>query len=127
MHYYDLSQQVSMRELCSWLNNQARGLKDVDIVKELVRIDKGYYTDAGLLMIEHIAHAARLNYHKDTHSLSPSAVEVLAAADEYGDQDDSFGIGKPGRRSTKGWEPDVPDPSVDLMKSIKDVCDRSRL
>ncbi len=110
-----------------WLNNQARGLKDIDIVRELIRINKGHYTDAGLLMIEHIAHAAGVRYNKDDHTLSHLGEKIGGFMDEGDDQDDSFGIGKPGRRSTKGWEPDVPDPSVDLMKSIKDVCDRSRL
>lgn len=36
--------------------------------------------------------------------------------------EDSFGIGAPA--APKQWEPDVPDPSVDLMKSIRDACTR---
>ena len=37
---------------------------------------------------------------------------------------DTFGIGQPNRKSTKEWEPDTPDPDVDLMKSIRDACTR---
>lgn len=37
---------------------------------------------------------------------------------------DTFGIGQPNRKSTAEWEPDVPDPDVDLMKSIRDACTR---
>lgn len=37
---------------------------------------------------------------------------------------DTFGIGQPNRKSTAEWEPDVPDPAVDLMKSIRDACTR---
>ncbi|AAM28355.1 hypothetical protein [Vibrio phage VpV262] len=40
------------------------------------------------------------------------------------DEADSFGIGQPNRKSTKQWEPDTPDPDVDLMKSIRDACHR---
>lgn len=37
---------------------------------------------------------------------------------------DTFGIGQPNRKSTAEWEPDVPEPDVDLMKSIRDACTR---
>jgi hypothetical protein len=37
---------------------------------------------------------------------------------------DTYGIGQPNRKSTKEWEPDTPDPDVDLMKSIRDACTR---
>jgi len=37
---------------------------------------------------------------------------------------DTYGIGQPNRKSTNEWEPDVPDPDVDLMKSIRDACTR---
>lgn len=40
------------------------------------------------------------------------------------DEADTFGIGQPNRKSTKEWEPDVPDPDMDLMKSIRDACTR---
>lgn len=36
--------------------------------------------------------------------------------------EDSFGIGVPA--APKQWEPDVPDPEVDIMKSIRDACTR---
>ncbi|MFG1501694.1 hypothetical protein ABMA70_15920 [Halobacteriovorax sp. XZX-3] len=39
-------------------------------------------------------------------------------------ESDTFGIGQPNRKSTKQWEPDTPDPDVDLMKSIRDACHR---
>lgn len=48
-----------------------------------------------------------------------------AADENYAlDTGDTFGIGQPNRKSTKEWEPDTPDPDVDLMKSIRDACTR---
>ncbi|MFG1501707.1 hypothetical protein ABMA70_15985 [Halobacteriovorax sp. XZX-3] len=39
-------------------------------------------------------------------------------------ESDTWGIGNKPHAKVKQWEPDTPDPDVDLMKSIRDACSR---
>lgn len=55
---------------------------------------------------------------------TPADDAVVDEMEAILDTMDTYGIGQPNRKSTNEWEPDVPDPDVDLMKSIRDACTR---
>lgn len=61
------------------------------------------------------------------HCFLFGGVDLYVPTDEELEYGDSFGIGNGSTKKKKEWVPDVPKPGLDLMKSIHDICDRSRL
>lgn len=117
--------------LVVWINQVANTetVKDLDVATWLVRnLDDSQLLYEGTSLIAKLCVETGHKYSIIHHAITdPSDAFVDDEwCDDHNDQD-TFGIGKPGAKSTKGWEPDVPDPSVDLMKSIRDISDRSRL
>lgn len=62
------------------------------------------------------------------YSPAPDPSDDDSASDENyaldADAPDTWGIGNKPHAKVKQWEPDTPDPDVDLMKSIRDACHR---
>lgn len=133
---------ISLKEtdanaLVVWLNQIAKdpSAKSLDIAEWIVRnVVESSLNFEGANLVRKLCEAEGATYNMTAHAIAyPGGTAPPSNAyvddewcDDHNDQD-TFGIGKPGTKSTKSWEPDVPDPSVDLMKSIRDISDRSRL
>lgn len=135
---------ISMQEseanpLIVWLNQIANdpSAKNLDIAEWLVRnvVERQLNFD-GACLVRDMCTAAGAVYDMTQHTITkpggtpPSKTPTTKMGDwldEREAEQDTFGIGKPGAKSTKQWEPDEPDPSVDLLKSIRDICDGSRI
>lgn len=113
----------------AYLINRGQWQKIVDLLdkqnrKGIVNAGKRLYNE----MKDEIARGVNRNFQPQFAAPPtgriPADDEVVEEMEAILDTMDTYGIGQPNRKSTKEWEPDTPDPDVDLMKSIRDACAR---
>ena len=82
------------------------------------------YSEGAEYLIKLDAHGAKciVNDKGEEAYHSLSKFVIVSQHNTSADEQDTWGIGREYRAPRKEWTPDVPDPSVDLMKSIRDAC-----